>query len=57
MELFLSGRIKFTDIARLVERALQQHQPVARPSLEEILTTDGWAREKVSQLASGDSLC
>ena len=57
VELFLSGRIRFTDIARLVERALQQHQPVAQPTLEEILAADTWAREKVSQLASGDSSC
>jgi 1-deoxy-D-xylulose-5-phosphate reductoisomerase len=57
VELFLSGRIRFTDIARLVERALQQHKPVAQPTLEEILAVDTWAREKVSQLASGDSSC
>jgi 1-deoxy-D-xylulose-5-phosphate reductoisomerase len=57
VELFLSGRIRFTDIARLVERALQQHKPVAQPTLEEILAVDTWAREKASQLASGDSSC
>ncbi|MFC1938662.1 1-deoxy-D-xylulose-5-phosphate reductoisomerase [Chloroflexota bacterium] len=57
VELFLSGRIKFTDIARLVERALEQHQPVIQPTLEDILTTDAWARGRVSQLASGDSSC
>ncbi len=57
VELFLSGRIKFTDITCLVERALQQHQPVAQPILEEILTADSWARETVSQLSSGDSSC
>jgi 1-deoxy-D-xylulose-5-phosphate reductoisomerase len=57
VELFLSERIKFTDIAHLVERALEEHQAVARPTLEEILATDAWAREKASQLASGDSLC
>ncbi len=57
VELFLSGRIKFTDIARLVEQALQQHKPIAQPTLEEIMAADTWAREKVSQLASGDSSC
>jgi len=57
VELFLSGRIRFTDIAHLVERALQQHKSVAQPTLEEILAADTWAREKVSQLASGDSSC
>jgi 1-deoxy-D-xylulose-5-phosphate reductoisomerase len=55
--LFLSGRIKFTDIARLVAGALEQHRPVARPSLEEILAADTWARGKASQLATGDRSC
>ena len=57
VELFLSERIKFTDIASLVERALAEHQAVAQPTLEDILATDTWTREKVSQLASGDSSC
>jgi 1-deoxy-D-xylulose-5-phosphate reductoisomerase len=53
VELFLSGRIKFNDIARLVAGALEQHQPVVQPTLEEILAADTWAREKVAQLAGG----
>jgi len=54
VELFLSGRIKFTDIARLVEQALEGHQTIFHPTLEEILAADKWAREKVTQLVSGD---
>ena len=53
VELFLSGRIRFNDIARLVAGALEQHQPVVQPTLEEILAADTWAREKVAQLAGG----
>jgi 1-deoxy-D-xylulose-5-phosphate reductoisomerase len=53
VELFLSGRIRFNDIARLVAGALEQHQPVVQPTLEEILDADTWAREKVAQLAGG----
>ena len=56
VELFLSGRIKFTDIAVLVRQALEQHQAIASPGLEEILAADAWAREKVLQLGTGDSL-
>ena len=52
---FLSGRIKFTDIPRLVERALDEHKAVAQPTLEEILAADNWARDRVTQLASGDN--
>ena len=54
VELFLSQRIKFTDIANLVEQALIQHQAIAHPALEEIMAADAWAREKVLQLA-GDN--
>ena len=56
VELFVSQRIKFTDIVHLVEQALAQHQAIAYPTLEEIMEADAWAREKVTQLA-GDSQC
>ena len=57
VELFLSQRIKFTDIAKLVEQALEEHQVIAQPTLEEIMAADAWAREKVLQLATGDNPC
>ena len=56
VELFLSQRIKFTDIANLVEQALEQHQAIAHPTLEEIIAADAWARKKVMQLTAGDNL-
>lgn len=43
--LFLSRRIGFLDIAKLVESTLDRHQPIVHPSLEEILAADEWARE------------
>jgi len=55
VELFLSKRIKFTDIARLVGRVLEEHQAISHPTLEEILTADNWARERVMQLTGGDN--
>ena len=57
VELFLSERIKFTDIAKLVEQALEKHKVIAHPTLEEIMMADAWAREKVLQLITGDNLC
>ena len=57
VELFLSHRINFVDIASLVERALEQHQVIAHPTLEQILAADGWAREKIGELVGGDSKC
>jgi len=57
VELFLAQRIKFADIARLVEQTLKQHKAIDHPGLEEIMTADAWAREKVTQLAAGDNPC
>jgi len=57
IELFLSQRIKFTDIANLVGRVLDEHKDIAHPALEEIMAADTWAREKVLALASKDNPC
>jgi 1-deoxy-D-xylulose-5-phosphate reductoisomerase len=53
VNLFLAGRIRFLDIAVLVERVLEQHRSVARPGMEEIIAAGEWAREKVLGLAGG----
>jgi len=55
VELFLSRRINFTDIAGLVEQVLTEHTATDHPTLDEILEADAWARKKVGQLTSGDS--
>jgi len=44
VELFLSHRIGLVDIARLVGDALERHRGVDRPSLDDILEADAWAR-------------
>jgi 1-deoxy-D-xylulose-5-phosphate reductoisomerase len=54
VELFLSKRIKFTDIPHLVRQALAEHQATTHPTLEEILAADSQAREKVGKMV-GDS--
>ncbi len=53
VELFLSQRIRFTDIARLIEQVLTEHKSTAHPTLEEIMAADNWAREKVRQILAG----
>ncbi len=45
VELFLSGRIGFLDIASLVGDALEHHCVVQHPSLDDILEADAWARQ------------
>ena len=57
VELFLSQRIKFVDIADIVDWALQQHQAIAHPTLEEIMAADAWARQRVMQHITGDNPC
>ncbi|MCH8865056.1 MAG: 1-deoxy-D-xylulose-5-phosphate reductoisomerase [Chloroflexi bacterium] len=53
VELFLSERIAFVDIAATVERTLAQHDGIARPTLEEVLAADEWAREEALKTAAG----
>ena len=57
VNLFLSQRLKFVDIANVVRQVLEEHQVVTHPSLQEIVTADAWARERVAKLTSGDTLC
>jgi 1-deoxy-D-xylulose-5-phosphate reductoisomerase len=52
--LFLSGRICFTDIHRLVAQTLAEHQPTAQPTLEEIMAADAWAKDRVATLVGGN---
>jgi 1-deoxy-D-xylulose-5-phosphate reductoisomerase len=52
---FLLGKIKFTDIPKLVEQALEEHKAVDTPDLEAIMAADEWARERVTQLAGDKS--
>jgi len=53
VELFLSHRISFTDIAKVVQKTLEQHRNISQPSLEEILAADDWARECATRFFPG----
>jgi 1-deoxy-D-xylulose-5-phosphate reductoisomerase len=55
VELFLSDRVGFTGIARIVQRTLEQHQNIPQPSLDEILAADAWARESATKLCVDSS--
>lgn len=50
---FAHGQIRFLDIPRVIEAALERH--VARPvtSLDDVLEADTWARQHASALANG----
>ena len=53
VDLFLAGRIKFTDIPRLVARALEQHAKVNHPSIEEIMAAEKWGAGHGSRTLPG----
>ncbi|OGN96339.1 MAG: 1-deoxy-D-xylulose-5-phosphate reductoisomerase [Chloroflexi bacterium RBG_13_51_36] len=55
VDLFLSRRISFTDIGKIVQETLERHQNITQPSLEEILAADNWARECVMHLCQGQN--
>jgi 1-deoxy-D-xylulose 5-phosphate reductoisomerase len=44
VEAFLNRRISFLHIADVVDEVLTMHRPLARPSIEDIIETDEWAR-------------
>ena len=47
VELFLKGKIKFLEIAEIVEEAMSNHKNVLNPSLDDIIDTDRFVREEV----------
>jgi 1-deoxy-D-xylulose-5-phosphate reductoisomerase len=49
--LFLQGRIRFTEIIKLVSGALESAPVSAKLDLGSILAADGWARQQVLSLA------
>ncbi|HXX59139.1 MAG TPA: 1-deoxy-D-xylulose-5-phosphate reductoisomerase [Dehalococcoidales bacterium] len=51
VELFIQGKIGFTDIPTIVETCMEKHQPVPAKSLEVILETDDWARKLAKKTA------
>jgi 1-deoxy-D-xylulose-5-phosphate reductoisomerase len=52
VQAFLSGSIGFTDIYRLVDRVLSEHNPQPSPNLDAILDADRWANRRAAEIAS-----
>ncbi len=44
VESFLAKKIRFTDIARVIEKTMQRHKLVKDPTLDQVLEADVWAR-------------
>jgi 1-deoxy-D-xylulose-5-phosphate reductoisomerase len=55
---FLEGSIKFTDIPLLLQRVMAQHEVKKIHTIEDILKSDHWARERARAILSeGRKLC
>jgi 1-deoxy-D-xylulose-5-phosphate reductoisomerase len=52
VEAFLTERIGFTAIARIVESAMQAHAVQDSPGLDEVVDADQWARRRAGELVA-----
>jgi 1-deoxy-D-xylulose-5-phosphate reductoisomerase len=50
VDAFLNRRIRFPEISEYIQRVLELHQSVTKPSLDDILEADRWAREAANEL-------
>ncbi|RPJ71056.1 MAG: 1-deoxy-D-xylulose-5-phosphate reductoisomerase, partial [Acidobacteria bacterium] len=51
VEAFLAGRLRFTAIPTLIERAMNAHQPAPVSTLKAVRAVDAWARAYSQELA------
>jgi 1-deoxy-D-xylulose-5-phosphate reductoisomerase len=52
VEAFIAGKIRFTDIPKVVEKTMNSYRPAAGlPSLGEVVEIDQWAREKAKEFS------
>jgi len=49
VEMFLAGRIGFTEIPALIESVMDVHQPVKLGSIADVLEADLWSRHKIRE--------
>ncbi|MBS4536016.1 1-deoxy-D-xylulose-5-phosphate reductoisomerase [Clostridium sp. D2Q-14] len=47
---FLNDKIKFYDIPNIIEKILLKHKKISNPTIDEILYSDSWARNKAKEL-------
>lgn len=49
VDAFLNDKIDFTDIPHLIETTMRSHQVISKPSLNDILQADLWARQEATR--------
>ncbi|HID55450.1 TPA: 1-deoxy-D-xylulose-5-phosphate reductoisomerase [Candidatus Poribacteria bacterium] len=47
---FIEGKIKFTDIPKIIKRVMDAHEPIPSPSFAELLEADRWGRETAEKM-------
>ena len=50
VDMFLKETIEFRAIPDIIVNTIDKHQPVEKPSLDEILEADQWARDCVREM-------
>ena len=50
VQAFLDAKIGFTDIHRVIEAVLSEHQPTSGLNVEEVLAADRWAGTRTAQV-------
>lgn len=53
VELFLKGKIGFSDITDVISSVLDDHMPLTVPSLEEVIAAASWAKDRVYKMVEG----
>jgi len=55
VEAFCAGQIRFDQIPTTVAAVMDRHANISRPTLEEILAADSWARTETTHLSSSQN--
>ena len=53
VEAFLEGRIRFLQIPEIIERTMDAHQAHDLKTIEEVLLSDRWGRDKAREICRG----
>ena len=54
---FIEGSLKFTEIPILIQRVMEEHEVKSVHTIEDILRTDHWARERSKAILERGKLC
>jgi len=57
VELFLKQQINFPSIAEIIAHTISLHRFIAKPTLDDILAADDWARDTALKLTEKANLC